>query len=165
MELIASIPLIGGFLSTVIPFILVLGIVVSIHEYGHYIVGRWSGIHAEVFSIGYGKAIWSGYDKRGTKWQVAWLPLGGYVKFLGDSNAASYGDGSEAANVAAEDRDRAFPTASIAARAATVAAGPIFNFILSAIIFTGIFLYVGTATPVPTVGELRMPITAPYEGR
>ena len=103
MELIASIPLIGGLLAFAIPFVVVLGIVVSIHEYGHYIVGRWSGIHAEVFSVGYGKAIWSWYDKRGTKWQIAWLPLGGYVKFLGDANASSFGDAEDAANVAPED--------------------------------------------------------------
>ena len=165
MELIASIPLIGGLLATAIPFILVLGIVVAVHEYGHYIVGRWTGIHAEVFSVGYGRPIWSWYDKRGTKWQIAWLPLGGYVKFLGDANAASFGDADDVANVAPEDRPRAFPTASIGARAATVAAGPIFNFILSAIIFTAVFMYVGRATDVPTVGELRVPVTAPYDLR
>ena len=163
MELIASIPLIGGLLAFAIPFVVVLGIVVSIHEYGHYIVGRWSGIHAEVFSVGYGKAIWSWYDKRGTKWQIAWLPLGGYVKFLGDANASSFGDAEDAANVAPEDRSRAFPTASVGARAATVAAGPIFNFILSALIFTAIFMYVGRATEVPTVGALQIPIEAPYD--
>jgi len=141
----------------------VLGIVVAVHEYGHYIVGRWSGIHAEVFSVGYGKPIWTWHDKHGTQWQIAWLPLGGYVKFLGDANASSFGDGETLANVAPEDHSRAFPTASVGARAATVAAGPIFNFILSAIIFTGIFLYTGKATEVPTVGELRMPIDAPYD--
>jgi len=165
MELIASIPLIGGLLATAIPFILVLGIVVAVHEYGHYIVGRWCGIHAEVFSIGYGRAIWSWHDKRGTKWQIAWLPLGGYVKFLGDANASSFGDADDIANVAPEDRSRAFPTASIGARAATVAAGPFFNFILSAIIFTCVFMYVGRATEVPTVGELRIPIASPYDLR
>ncbi len=163
MELIASIPFFGAFLATVIPFILVLGIVVFVHEYGHYIVGRWSGIHAEVFSIGYGKPIWSWYDKRGTKWQIAWLPLGGYVKFLGDANAASFGDADDVANVAPEDRGRAFPTASVGARAATVVAGPVFNFILSAAIFTCVFMYLGQATKVPSVGQLRVPIEAPYD--
>ncbi len=165
MELIASIPLVGGFLATVIPFIVVLGIVVAVHEYGHYIIGRLCGIHAEVFSIGYGRPIWSGFDKRGTKWQVAWLPLGGYVKFLGDANAASFGDSDDIQGVAPEDRSRAFPTASVGARAATVAAGPIFNFILSAIVFTCIALYVGQPSKVPTVGELRLPIEAPYDLR
>ncbi len=165
MDLIASIPVIGGLLATVLPFVLVLGIVVAVHEYGHYIVGRWSGIHAEVFSVGIGKPIWSGYDKHGTKWQIAWLPLGGYVRFLGDANASSFGDGETLANVAPEDYSRAFPTASVGARAATVAAGPFFNFILSAILFTGLFMFMGKATDVPTVGELRIPIEAPYDLR
>ena len=78
--LIASIPLIGGFLSTVLPFVVVLGIVVFVHEYGHYIVARWCGIRSEVFSIGFGPVIWSRRDRRGTLWQVAALPLGGYVQ-------------------------------------------------------------------------------------
>ena len=112
MELIASIPVFGGFLATVIPLIVILGVVVFVHEYGHYIVGRWSGIHAEVFSVGYGRPIWSWHDKRGTKWQIAWLPLGGYVKFLGDGNAASFNDSSNAGSIAHEDQGRAFPTAS-----------------------------------------------------
>ncbi len=163
MELIASIPVFGGFLATVIPFIVILGVVVFVHEYGHYIVGRWSGIHAEVFSVGYGRPIWSWHDKRGTKWQIAWLPLGGYVKFLGDGNAASFNDSSNTGSIAQEDQGRAFPTASVGARAATVAAGPFFNFILSAVVFTGIALYVGVPTQIPTNGELRMPIEEPYD--
>ena len=81
MDAIASIPLIGGFLSTVLPFVVVLGIVVSVHEFGHYIVARWCGIRSEVFSIGFGPVLWSRRDRRGTLWQVAALPLGGYVKF------------------------------------------------------------------------------------
>lgn len=154
MDLIASIPVFGPILSTAIPFIVVLGIVVFIHEYGHYIVGRWCGIHAEVFSVGYGKPIWSWYDKRGTKWQIAWLPLGGYVKFLGDANAASFGDQDAADRVAPEDRGRAFPTASVGARAATVAAGPIFNFILSAVIFAGLAMWIGSASDPWRIGKL-----------
>ena len=92
MDTIASIPLIGGFLSTVLPFVVVLGIVVFVHEYGHYIVARWCGIRSEVFSIGFGPVIWSRRDRRGTLWQVAALPLGGYVKFVGDADGASRTD-------------------------------------------------------------------------
>ena len=66
-----------------------LSIIVTVHEYGHYIVGRWSGIKAEVFSLGFGPKLFSRVDKRGTRWQLAAIPLGGYVKFLGDANAAS----------------------------------------------------------------------------
>ena len=79
MELIAAIPLVGGLLATLLPFVVVLGIVVFIHEFGHYIVGRWCGIEAEVFSLGFGKEIWHRMDKRGTRWRIGILPLGGYV--------------------------------------------------------------------------------------
>ena len=82
-DILQTIPFIGGFLSVVFPFLIVLGVVVFIHEYGHYIVARWCGIHAEVFSLGFGPVIKSWHDKRGTKWQVSVIPLGGYVKIPG----------------------------------------------------------------------------------
>ena len=95
MELIAGIPFIGGFLANVLPFVVVLGIVVFVHEYGHYIVARWCGIRSEVFSIGFGPVLWSRRDRRGTLWQVAALPLGGYVKFFGDSDGSSRADAAQ----------------------------------------------------------------------
>ncbi|MEO1309273.1 MAG: site-2 protease family protein, partial [Pseudomonadota bacterium] len=67
----------GGFFWVIAAFVIALSIIVAVHEYGHYIVGRWCGIHAEVFSLGFGPVIWSRYDKRGTKWQISLLPLGG----------------------------------------------------------------------------------------
>ena len=85
----ALIPQFGGLIWTLLAFVVALSVIVAIHEYGHYIVGRWSGIHADVFSLGFGPVIYSRYDKRGTKWQIAALPFGGYVKFAGDADAAS----------------------------------------------------------------------------
>lgn len=151
MELIAAIPVIGGLLSTIIPFLAVLGIVVFIHEYGHYIVGRWCGIHADVFSVGYGKPLKQWTDKRGTVWQIAALPLGGYVKFKGDMNAASFDDGT-----ASSQDPNSFPAASVARRALTVLAGPVFNFILSGFVFAGLLMWSGQATEQPIVGELTV---------
>ena len=90
----------GGAAWTVIAFVVALSIIVAVHEYGHYIVGRWSGIHAEVFSLGFGPVLWSRVDRRGTRWQVAALPFGGYVKFLGDADAASGKDADGMAAVA-----------------------------------------------------------------
>ena len=84
----------GGFLWTAAAFVVALSIIVAVHEYGHYIVGRWSGIKAEVFSLGFGPRLFSRRDRRGTLWQVAAIPLGGYVRLLGDSNAASAGSGA-----------------------------------------------------------------------
>ena len=92
MDITTLIPQFGGFVYTVLAFVLALSIIVAVHEYGHYIVGRWTGIKAEVFSLGFGPVLASRVDKHGTKWQVAALPFGGYVKFKGDQGAASNPD-------------------------------------------------------------------------
>ena len=155
MEVINLIPSFGGLAYTVLAFVAALIIIVFVHEYGHYIVGRWSGIHAEVFSIGFGPVLWSGFDKRGTRWQIAALPLGGYVRFLGDSNASSVGQSAAVDGLTAEQRRATMTGAPLWARTATVAAGPVFNFVLSIGIFAGIFLWNGIATDVPTVGSVR----------
>jgi regulator of sigma E protease len=155
MDLIAQIPFFGGFLATVLPFILVLGIVVFVHEYGHYIVARWCGIRSEVFSVGFGPVIWSRTDRRGTLWQVAALPLGGYVKFAGDSDAASRADPEALATMGAEDRRHTFHGASVGRRMLTVLAGPFFNFFLSIVVFAGLVMWQGQATDRPTIGSIE----------
>ncbi|NOR62510.1 MAG: RIP metalloprotease RseP [Rhodobacteraceae bacterium] len=160
MDWLANIPLIGSPIITIIAFVVLMGIVVTIHEYGHYIVGRWVGIHAEVFSIGFGPTLWSRVDKRGTKWQVAAVPLGGYVKFLGDRDAASTAASDELSEMNAYDRRRSFPAAAVWRRFLTVLAGPVFNFILSAILFTALTMWQGLAIDHPTVGEVA---PLPYE--
>lgn len=151
------IPAFGGLAWTLLAFVIALSVIVAIHEYGHYIVGRWSGIHADVFSIGFGPVLFSRVDKRGTRWQVAALPLGGYVKFAGDANAAS-GKDAGAMEAAASDPDalrRTMHGAPLWARAATVAAGPVFNFVLSSLVFGAVLLSAGEARDPLTVGELR----------
>lgn len=157
MDLLSLIPAFGGFLWTIVAFVVALSVIVAIHEYGHYIVGRWSGIHADVFSIGFGPVLWSRNDKRGTKWQIAALPFGGYVKFAGDANAAS-GKDEEAMEAASDDPDalrRTMHGAPLWARAATVAAGPVFNFILSILVFSIVGLSTGIVRDPLTVGDLR----------
>ncbi|TPE53560.1 RIP metalloprotease RseP [Amaricoccus solimangrovi] len=152
MELLANIPLIGGLLSTVVPFVVVLAIVVAVHEYGHYIVARWCGIRSEVFSIGFGPVIWSRRDRRGTLWQVAALPLGGYVKFLGDADGSSRADQVSLEGLSREERARSFHGASVWRRMLTVLAGPFANFVLTAAVFTGVALWQGVPTERPTIG-------------
>lgn len=147
MDLIGLIPGFGGLIYTIIAFILALSIIVAIHEYGHYIVGRWSGIHADVFSIGFGPVLFSRVDRRGTVWQVAALPLGGYVKFAGDADAASASrDGAALDDMDATALRRTMHGAPLWARSATVAAGPMFNFILSILVFGAIIMSRGEAT-------------------
>ena len=156
-------PAFGGLVWTVIAFVVALSIIVAVHEYGHYIVGRWSGIHAEVFSLGFGPVIYSRVDKRGTKWQLAALPFGGFVRFLGDSDAASAKkDGTKIKSLSESDRRRTMHGAPLWARSATVAAGPVFNFILSMVVFTGFFLAFGVASQQPIVGAMK---PTPFEGQ
>ncbi len=155
MELISQIPLFGGVISTFVSFLAVIGIVVFVHEYGHYIVGRWCGIYAETFSMGMGPVIWSRKDRHGTVWQVSAVPIGGYVKFLGDRNAASAPEDAEAiAQMSEIDQARSFPRAAVYKRALTVLAGPMANMLLSIVVFAGLILWQGTATEVPTVGQV-----------
>ncbi len=117
-------------------FLLALMIIVFVHEFGHYIVGRWSGIHAEVFSVGFGRVIFSRTDRHGTRWQLAAVPLGGYVKFLGDANASSANpDEATLSRLSAQERRHTMHGAPLWARAATVLAGPLFNVLLTLVVF------------------------------
>ncbi|MFC7703743.1 RIP metalloprotease RseP [Plastorhodobacter daqingensis] len=163
MDIIGLIPSFGSLLYTVAAFVIALSIIVAVHEYGHYIVGRWSGIHAEVFSIGFGPVLFSRVDRRGTRWQVAALPLGGYVKFLGDSDAASGRDGAALSGMDAATQRHTMHGAPLWARAATVAAGPVFNFVMSILVFAGFFLVQGVATDQPVVGQLT-PLPSEAQG-
>ena len=145
-DFLSYIPLIGGTLTFIVPFIIVLSIVIFIHEYGHYIVGRWCGIHAEAFSMGFGPVLTSWVDKRGTRWQISALPLGGFVKFLGDANAASGGaDREKIEAMPAELRAKTFEAAALWKRALTVFAGPAANFVLSIVVFG--LMAIGTGRP------------------
>lgn len=151
MDIIAAV---GGTAWTVFFFIVALSIIVFVHEYGHYIVGRWSGIHSEVFSIGFGPVLWKRRDKRGTQWQIAAIPFGGYVKFMGDADASSVRSGDVSGLTAAERR-HTMQGAPLWARSATVLAGPVANFILTFVLLAGILLAVGVPREEPTVGALR----------
>lgn len=156
----AVVAALGGTAWTVVFFVIALSVIVFVHEYGHYIVGRWSGIHSEVFSVGFGPVLFSRTDKRGTKWQIAAIPFGGYVKFLGDKDASSVRS-NDVSGLSAEERRHTMAGAPLWARAATVAAGPVFNFILTFVLLVGLSLAVGMPTDEPTVGKIR---PNPFEG-
>ena len=151
MEFIGAI---GGTAWTVFFFIVALSVIVFVHEYGHYIVGRWSGIHSEVFSVGFGPVLFSRTDRRGTKWQIAAIPFGGYVKFLGDADATSVQAG-DVSGFSAAERRHTMTGAPLWARASTVVAGPVANFILTFVLLAGLLVAIGIPRDVPTVGALR----------
>ncbi|MEM8633182.1 MAG: RIP metalloprotease RseP [Pseudomonadota bacterium] len=155
MDILQLLPQFGGLIWTIVAFVVALSVIVAVHEYGHYIVGRWCGIHAETFSLGFGPVIWSRVDRRGTKWQVAALPFGGFVKFLGDANAASGKDEAAMESAALDPAElrRTMHGAPLWARAATVAAGPVFNFIMSILVFAAIMFSQGDIRDPLTVGD------------
>ena len=163
MDLVGLLPSFGNFFYTIAAFILVLSIIVAVHEYGHYIIGRISGIHAEVFSIGFGPVLASGTDRHGTVWQIAALPLGGYVKFAGDASAVSSKDEAGMSGLSDAERRRTMHGAPLWARAATVAAGPIFNFIFAFFIFAALIMQEGIAIEEPVVGEITPLPAQPFE--
>lgn len=134
---------VGWLLGYLIPFLFVLTIVVFFHELGHFWVARRCGVKVVAFSIGFGPEIAGFNDRHGTRWRLAAIPLGGYVKFLGDEGAASTPDRERIGRMNAEERSTSFFHKPVGARAAIVAAGPIANFILAIVIFAGLFMSVG----------------------
>jgi regulator of sigma E protease len=155
VDIIGLIPQFGNVIWTVVAFVIALSVIVAIHEYGHYIVGRWSGIHADVFSLGFGPVFYSRLDQRGTKWQVALLPFGGYVKFRGDANAASGKDTEAMEATPRAELRTTMHGAPLWARTLTVAAGPAFNFALSILVFSAVIMSNGVASDPLTVGKIR----------
>src|ERR1700760_1515780 len=143
-HLVSSLNLLGaGLLGYVLPFLVVLTIVVFFHELGHFLIARACGIKVLVFSIGFGPELIGFNDRKGTRWKISAIPLGGYVKFFGDDNAASVPDANAIAAMKPDERKVSFFHKSVGARAAVVAAGPIANFLLAIAIFATIFTIYG----------------------
>lgn len=148
--------MIDFLIGTVLPFLFVLGLVVFIHELGHYLAGRWCGIGAVAFSVGFGPEIIGFNDSRGTRWKLSLIPLGGYVRFVGDMNAASATEAAQADAALSEyERRYAFHNKSVLKRAITVFAGPFANYVLAIIIFTVLLSLNGRVIIEPVVGEVR----------
>ena len=127
----------------IIPFLIVLTIIVFFHELGHFLVARSVGVKVLSFSLGFGPELFGFYDRYGTRWKVSAVPLGGYVKFFGDENAASVPDHEAAAAMSEAERRVSFVHKGVGARSAVVVAGPIANFILSVLLFAAIFISAG----------------------
>ena len=156
MEILGGLGAFGGSLvGYVVPFLFVLTIVVFFHELGHFLMARWCGIKVLVFSIGFGPEIAGFNDRYGTRWKISAVPLGGYVKFFGDENAASVPDLTAAAAMNEADKKDSFHVPTGRSRALVVAAGPIANFALAIAIFAIIFMTVGKQTTSARVDTVQ----------
>jgi regulator of sigma E protease len=147
-------------LRTPVAFVIVLGILVFVHEMGHYLAARWRGVHVEAFSIGFGRpwATWT--DRQGTIWRLAWIPLGGYVKLHGQERPEDVSDEVRAKWLPG----RTFHEKSVLSRAIVVAAGPIANFLLAAVLFTALYAAIGRPVAVPVVGAVVPDSSAAHAG-
>jgi regulator of sigma E protease len=154
MEILSQIPGLG-LLSYIIPFLVVLTVVVFFHELGHFLVARWNGVRVDAFSVGFGPELWGRTDRHGTRWKISAIPLGGYVKFHGDADAASTPDFHAGKSMGAEERSYSFMHKSVGQRAAIVAAGPIANFILAIVIFSLIYTFVGKPIADPVISKVQ----------
>ncbi|MFM6854413.1 MAG: M50 family metallopeptidase, partial [Sphingopyxis sp.] len=137
-------------LFTAAAFLAVLGPLVFIHELGHYLVGRWCGIRADVFSIGFGREIAGWTDRRGTRWKLGWMPLGGYVQFAGDADAVSTPHA-----VGDQEPEGSFAAARLWKRSATVLAGPAANFLLAISILTLFAMMFGEVRTPPVAAVVQ----------
>ena len=142
-----------GVLWTVLFFLLAIGPLVFVHEMGHYLVGRWCGVKAEVFSIGFGRELAGWTDRRGTRWKIGALPLGGYVRFAGDLSAASEPNEAWKA-LPPEEQARTFNAKPLWQRALVIVAGPVTNFLLAIAIFMGILGVYGQWQAPSVVGSI-----------
>jgi len=145
-----------GFATYVIPFVVVLTVVVFFHELGHFLVGRWCGVKVDAFSIGFGPELYAREDRHGTRWRIAAIPLGGYVKFHGDANGASAPDPETIEAMPEAERAVTFAAQPVWKRAAIVFAGPLANFILAIVVFTGVLSYYGRTVIEPRVGSVAV---------
>jgi regulator of sigma E protease len=141
-----------------------LTIVVFFHELGHFLVARWCGVRILTFSIGFGRELCGFYDRHGTRWRIAAIPLGGYVKFFGDENAASVPDQNAVASMTEAEREVSFVHQKVGPRAAIVVAGPIANFILAIVIFAGLFMLFGKQNTTARVDTIQADSAAAAAG-
>ena len=146
-----------------VAFLAVLGPLVFVHEYGHYIVGRWCGVKADTFSIGFGRKILGWTDKRGTEWKIGWLPLGGYVQFAGDRDAVSQPD-ADWQQLPAEQKSHTFPAQPVWKRALIVLAGPVTNFLFAILIFAAFNMAYGVPQTPPVIGAVEADSAAQEAG-
>ncbi len=144
----------NDLVTYVIPFIVVLTVLVFVHELGHYWAARYYGVGVEIFSIGFGREIYGWHDRAGTRWKISWIPLGGYVKFVGDSDVIGRTDesGEAGGDMTPEEKARSYHLRPVGQRSVIAAAGPLANFAFAIVVIAGMFMALGQPyTPAEVV--------------
>jgi regulator of sigma E protease len=142
-------------LTYIVPFLVILTVLVFVHEFGHYLIARWNGVRVEVFSIGFGPEMFGWWDRAGTRWKFSTIPLGGYVKMFGDSDASSGLPVAGLARLAPAEREVSFHYKRLGQRAAIVAAGPGANFLFAIVALAVLFTTYGQPFTPPEVGQVQ----------
>lgn len=135
----------------VVPFLILLGVLVFVHEFGHFIVARKLGVSVSAFSIGFGKELWSKTDKKGTVWKISAIPLGGYCQFLGDADASSSTNDVDLSKYSEEEQKHLFFTQTPFKKLLIAVAGPLFNYLLAFVVYFGLFFFLGSYDIPPVV--------------
>jgi regulator of sigma E protease len=161
MSILTSFWSLAGY---IFPFLFVLGLVVFFHELGHFLIGRWCGVKVETFSLGFGPELYGFNDRRGTHWRIAALPLGGFVKFFGETDSSPAPDEAALEAMSPQEREVSFFAQRVWKRAAIVAAGPIANFLLAIAIFSGIYYLHGRSILLPVVDSVTADSAAAAAG-
>ncbi len=151
-----------SLVNIIIPFIILISVVVFVHEYGHYYYAKKYGVKVTDFSIGFGKELFGWTDKDGTRWKVCLIPLGGYVKFFGDTNAASQSE--KLSSFSENEKTHLLATKKLYQRAIIVSAGPIANFVLALVIFSCVYMFFGKDFSVPVIQDVKIDSPADKAG-
>ncbi len=160
----APMTMIDLIIFKILPFFFILTIVVFFHELGHFLVARWNKVKVDAFAVGFGPEIFGCWDRQGTRWKFCAVPLGGYVKFHGDADSSSKPDNEALEQMSRAEREGAFLDAALWRKSLIVAAGPIANFILALVIYTGLFLHFGAPYVEPIVGKIEQGSAAAEAG-
>src|SRR5438552_6516688 len=163
IEFLKSFTQLHNLFYSVLWFVVILTVLVFVHEFGHYIIARWNRVRIEVFSIGFGPELFGWWDRAGTRWKFSTIPLGGYVKMFGDSDASSGLPIARIGELSAAEREVSFPCKRLGQRAAIVAGGPVANFVFAIIVLALLFMTFGQPYTPAEVGAV-MPGSAAEAG-
>jgi len=163
MEFLKGLTPLHSFFYSAIWFLVILTVLVFVHEFGHYMIARWNRVRIEVFSIGFGPELFGWWDRAGTRWKFSTIPLGGYVKMFGDSDASSGLPTPGLARLAPAEREVSFHYKRLGQRAAIVAAGPAANFLFAIVVLAVLFMTFGQPYTPPEVGQVQ-PASAAEQG-